>query len=124
MIWCLSLYHNLLCMTLGIQNISWELRWRDKENIMPSLSEKFNKYVKYVLQHFYMEGCRPFISIIYVGTKLSIKKCPSKPIVSMDMHYICYAIGVGSLVYTLDCTRLDIVHVVEVLTLFMAIIGR
>ena len=100
------------------------MRWRDKENTMPSLSQKFNKYVKYVLQHFYMEGCSMFIAIIYVWTKLSIEKCPSKPIGTMDMNYICYATGVGSLVYTLVCTRLDIVHVVEVLSLFMAIIGH
>ena len=90
---------------------------------MPSLSQKINNFVKYGIQDFYMAGCRPFNAIIYVGTKPSIEKFHSKPIRRLDMHYICYAIAVGILVYTLVCTRLDIVHVVEILSLFMAIIG-
>ena len=66
----------------------------------------------------------PFNAIIYVGAKLLIKKFPSKPIGTMDIHYIRYAIAIGRLVYTLVCTRLDIVHVGEVLSLFMAIMGH
>ena len=65
-----------------------------------------------------------FNAIIYVGAKISMKTFPSKPIGTMDIHYIHYAIAIGRLVYTLVCTRLDIVHVGEVLSLFMAIMGH
>ena len=52
-----------------------------------------------------------FNAIISVGAKISMKKFPSKLIGTMDIHYIRYVIAIGKLVYTLVCTRLDIVHV-------------
>ena len=52
--------------------------------------------------------------------KLSSKQGPSIDKEKEDMSKILYASAVGSLIYTMVCTRPDIAHVVGVISRFMS----
>jgi len=52
--------------------------------------------------------CRPLSVLISMKTKLSIMRCPTTPIEMDDMAYIPYDSTIGSLMYVMVCTRLDI----------------
>jgi hypothetical protein len=55
-----------------------------------------------------------------VGTKISVEQCPTTPTKMEDMDFVPYASVVGSLMYAMVYTRLDIAQVVGVLSQFMA----
>ena len=82
-----------------------------------------SKYVKSVLDNFSMVDYRPLCVPISMGTKLSIDDCPKSPSEVEDMSRVPKFSAVGSLMYTVVCTRLDIVQVVGVLIRFMANLG-
>jgi len=58
--------------------------------------------------------------LVPVGVKLSIEQCPKPQEVEEDMSYVPYASAVGSLMYAMVSTRLDIAHVMGVLSRFMS----
>ena len=61
---------------------------------------------------------------IPVGVKLSVEQCPKTQEEEEDMFCVPYASAVGSLMYVMVCTRLDIAHVVGVLNKFMSKLGN
>ena len=61
---------------------------------------------------------------IPVGVKLSAKKCPKTQEEEEDMSRGPYASVVGILMYAMVCTRLDIAHVVGVLSRFISKRGK
>eukprot|EP00253_Pinus_taeda_P012544 PITA_12544 len=61
---------------------------------------------------------------ILVGVKLSVEQCPKTQEEEEDMSHVPYASAVGSLMYAIVCTRLDISHVVGVLSRFMSKPGK
>ena len=67
-----------------------------------------------------MADCRPLCVPLSMGTKLSVDDCPKSPNEMEDMSRVPYASVVGSLMYAMVCTRLDIAQVVGVLSQFMA----
>ena len=62
--------------------------------------------------------------LIPVGTKLSVEQCPKTQEEEEDMSHVPYASAVGSLMYAMVCTRLDIAHAVGVLSRFMSNPGK
>lgn len=56
--------------------------------------------------------------------KLSTKQSPSTDEEKEDMERISYASAVGSLMYAMVCTRLDIAHAVGVVSRFLSNPGR
>ena len=60
---------------------------------------------------------------IPVGVKLSAEQCP-KTQEEEDMSRVSYASAVGSLMYAMVCTRIDIAHAVGVLSRFMSNQGK
>ena len=65
--------------------------------------------------HRYPSGsCKPVKVLILVGVRLSTKQCPKTLEEEEDMSHVPYASVVGSLMYAMVCTRLDIAHVVGV----------
>jgi hypothetical protein len=50
------------------------------------------------------------------GTKLFVEDYPKSPIQMEDMTSVPYASAVGSLMYAMVCTRLDIAQVVGLLS--------
>ena len=57
---------------------------------------------------------------ITVGVRLSTKQCPKTQEEKEDMSRVPYASAVSSLMYAMVCTRLDIAHVVGLLSRFMS----
>ena len=62
-----------------------------------------------------MKDCSPSIAPIIKGDKFSLNQCPNSDLEKKQMQNIPYAFVVGSLMYTLVCTRIDISYVVGML---------
>ena len=76
--------------------------------------------MKFVLDRFNMVDCRPLCVSISMGTNLSIYDCPKSPSEVEDMSRISFSSALGSLMYAMVYTRLDIAQAVGVLSRFMA----
>ena len=61
---------------------------------------------------------------IPVGVKLSVEHCPKTQEEEHDISCVPYASAVGSLMYVMVCTRLNIAHAVGVLRRFMSKPGK
>ena len=57
---------------------------------------------------------------IPIGVKLSVDQCPKTQEEEEDMSHVLYARAVGSLMYVMVCTRVDIAHAVGVLSKYMS----
>jgi hypothetical protein len=62
-----------------------------------------------------MHGSKPVKVPIPIGVKLSADKYPKTWEEEEDMSHVPYASAVGSLMYAMVCTRLNIAHLVGVL---------
>jgi hypothetical protein len=62
-----------------------------------------------------MQECKPVKVPIIVGVKLSANQCLKIEQEEEDMSHVLYASAVGSLMYAMVCTRLDIEHAVGVI---------
>ena len=71
-----------------------------------------------------MQDCKPVKVPIHVGTILSIDQCPKSKEEIEYMYHVPYANVVGMLMYAMVCTRLDISHVVGVLSRYMSTLGK
>ena len=64
---------------------------------------------------FNLQDCKPIKVPIPVGTKLFVDHCPKSQQEVEYMAHVPYANVVGSLMYTMVCTRLNIANVVGLL---------
>jgi len=78
------------------------------------------KYVETILQRFNMQDRKPVKVPILVGVNLSVEQCPKTQEEEEDMSHVPYASAVGSLMYAMVCTRLDISRAMGVLSRFMS----
>jgi hypothetical protein len=67
-----------------------------------------------------MHGSKPVKVPIPIGVKLYEDQCPKTHQEEEDMSHVLYASAVGSLMYAMVCTRLDIAHAVGVLSRYMS----
>eukprot|EP00253_Pinus_taeda_P034539 PITA_34539 len=95
---------------------------RDREKRKLWLSQR--NYVETILQRFDMQDSKSVKVPIPVGVKLSIEQCPKTQEQEKDMFRVPYASAVGSLMYAMVFTRLDIAHAVGVLSRFMSKLGK
>ncbi|KAA0047571.1 Retrovirus-related Pol polyprotein from transposon TNT 1-94 [Cucumis melo var. makuwa] len=93
---------------LGIQIV------RDKASKKLYMSQE--QYIEKVLERFNMSKKKSVSSPLPSHFKLSCKQSPSTDKEREDMSKVPYASVVGSLMYAMVCTRLDIAHAVGVLT--------
>jgi hypothetical protein len=91
---------------------------RDQKNRKLWLNQR--KYVETILQRFNMQECKMVRVPIPIGVKLSADQCPKTQEEEEDMSCVPYASVVGSLMYAMVCTRLDIAHAVGVLSRYMS----
>jgi hypothetical protein len=82
------------------------------------------KYVETILQRFNMHGSKPVKVPIPIGVKLSANQCPKTHEEEEDMSHVLYASAIGSLMYAMFSTRLDIAHAVGVLSRYMSKPGK
>ena len=78
------------------------------------------KYIEKVLQRFHMDKAKMVSSLLATHFKLSIERCPFTNAKKNHMERVSYTSKVGSLIYVMVCTRLDIAHVVNVAWRFMS----
>eukprot|EP00253_Pinus_taeda_P012410 PITA_12410 len=82
------------------------------------------KYLETILQRFNMYDSKPVKVPIPIGVKLYVEECPKTQQEEEYMSRVPYASAVGSLMYAMVCTRLDIAHDVGVLSKFMSKPGK
>jgi hypothetical protein len=71
-----------------------------------------------------MQECKTFKFPIHVGVKLSVDQFPKTQEEEEDMSHVPYASVVGSLMYAMVCTRLEIVHAMRFLSRYMSKSGK
>lgn len=91
---------------------------RDRGNKKLCLSQ--SNYVDTILKRFNMHDSKPINIHLPVGTKWSLDMAPKSDFHHEEMFEIPYASVVGSLMYAVVCTKLDIAQVVGVLSRFMS----
>ena len=82
------------------------------------------KYVERVLERFNMRDAKPVSTPLASHFKLSKSLCPSTQKGREEMAAVPYSSAVGSLMYTMVCTRPDIAHAVGVVNRFLSNPGR
>nr|CAN73722.1 hypothetical protein VITISV_041002 [Vitis vinifera] len=95
---------------------------RDKANGTLKLSQ--SEYVKKVLNRFNMNETKPVSTPLSSHFKLSKEQSQKTKEENDHMSKVPYASAIGSLMYAMVCTRLDITHVVGVVSRFMSRLGK
>ena len=76
-----------------------------------------------VFQHFSIENAKAVSTPLPGHLKLTIEMCPKTQEEENKMSKVPYASAIGSLMYAMVCTRLDIAHVVRVISKYMSHLG-
>ena len=95
---------------------------RDRKNKKLMLSQ--GEYTEKVLQRFRMQNEKPVSTHLASHFKLSKEMCPETQEEIDYMSRIPYSSVVGSLMYSMVCTRLDITHAVGVVRRYMNNLGK
>ena len=82
------------------------------------------KYIERVLLRFHMENAKPVNTPLATHFKLSKKFCPTSTQEKEEMASIPYSSAVGSLMYAMVSTRLDIAHAVGVVSRYLSNPGK
>ena len=90
---------------------------RDRKNRKLTLSQ--SEYIEKVLERFKMQDAKPVSTPLASHFKLTKEMCPKTQEEIDYMSKVPYSSAVGSLMYAMVCTRLDIAHVVGVVRRYM-----
>ena len=77
-----------------------------------------------ILERFNMLEAKPIGSVLPTNCKLNAKKCSRGEKEKAEMRKVPYALAVGSLMYAMVCTRLDIAFVVGIVSRYISNPGR
>ncbi|KAK9200738.1 hypothetical protein WN944_015936 [Citrus x changshan-huyou] len=91
---------------------------RDRNNRKIWLSQK--NYLKKILRHFNMHDCKPIFIPLPVNFKLSSIMCPNNEAERNKMAQVPYASAVGSLMFIMICSTLDMAQAVGAVNRYMA----
>lgn len=92
--------------------------YRDKKRRTLALSQ--TTYIDKVLEKFSMENSKKGQLPSWHGITLNKDQCPKTPQEEEDMRKYPYASAVGSLMYAMLCTRLDICYVVGMISSYQS----
>ena len=70
-----------------------------------------------------MQDCKPVDTLITKGEGLTRRMCPKTPQEKEQMARVPYSNVVGSLVYTMMCTRPDICYAVGMVSRYQSNLG-
>ena len=90
---------------------------RDGKNHKLTLSQ--GEYIEKVLERFIMENAKPISTPLASHFKLTKEMCPKTQEEIEYMSKVPYSSVVGSLMYSIVCTKLDIAHAVEIVRRYM-----
>ena len=82
--------------------------YRDRSRKLLGLSR--STYIDTVLKRFSMENSKKGYLPIGHGISLSKKDCPTTPEERERMSRVSYTSAVGSIMYAMTCTRLDVAY--------------
>jgi hypothetical protein len=100
---------------LGVANKILGMRiTKDKKNHKLTLSQ--GEYIEKVLERFKMQNEKPINTPLAMHFKLTMEMCPKTHEEIEYMSRVPYSSTLGSLMYAMVCTRLDIAHVVGVVS--------
>ena len=94
---------------------------RDRKKKILTLSQV--DYVEKVMQRFSMENAKAINTNLFGHLKLTKEMCPKTKEEEDKMSKLPCALALGSLIYAMACTRLDIAHVVGVINSYMSHLG-
>ena len=97
---------------LGIQII------RDRKNRLLALSQA--SYIDKVLARFSFQNSKKGQLLTRHGIVLSKEQCPTTPQEEEDMRRVPYSSAVGSLMYAMLCTRLDISYEIGIVSRYQS----
>ena len=83
-----------------------------------------SEYIEKVLKRFNMQNAKPVSIPLASHFKLSKEACPKTHEEMAYMTKVPYASVVGSLMYAMVCTRLDIAHAVGFVSRYMNNLGK
>ena len=107
---------------LGAMNQILEMKvLRERKDRKVWLSQK--RYVEKVLQYFNMQNAKSVSNPFSIQLKLSAEQSPSMKAEKTDMARVPYLSAVGSLMFVMVYTRLDIAQAVRVVSRYMANLG-
>jgi hypothetical protein len=95
---------------------------RDEQGGTLQLSQA--EYIRKVLQRFNMRDAKPVRTPLPSHFRLSKEQCPETDEEKDFMARVPYASTIGSLMYAMVCTRLDISHAVGVVSRYMSNPGK
>ncbi|KAA0048611.1 gag/pol protein [Cucumis melo var. makuwa] len=81
-------------------------------------------YIDKILSRYKMQNSEKDLLLYRYGIHLSKEQCPKTPQEVEDMSNIPYASVVGSLMYAMLCTRLDIFYSVGIVSRYQSNLGR
>ena len=81
-------------------------------------------YLLKVLESFGMKDCKSVTGPLAQHFKLTTSQCLKTDEDMAHMSSVPYANGVGSLMYAMICTRLDLAYSVSLVSRFMENLGR
>jgi hypothetical protein len=82
------------------------------------------KYLEKIPKKFNMSNCKPLSTPISKGQNLSKSKCPQNETKIKGMESISYPQVMGSLMYAMISTRLDICHAVGLISRYQSNLGK
>ena len=91
---------------------------RDRSKRLLGLSQE--TYIKKMLQCYHMHDCKPMDTPIEINLSLSLDICPKSPEEKEQMSKVPYTSAIGSLMYEMMCTRLDICYAVRLASRFQS----
>ena len=92
---------------MGEANFVLEVKiTRDRSKKLLSLSQ--GTYIKKILERFHMHNSKPIDTPMEKGCTLSLDQCPKNDEEKNQMSKVPYASTIGSLMYAMLCTCLDI----------------
>lgn len=95
---------------------------RDRKRGILELSQE--SYIQRVLQHFNMQGGKSVSTPLPSYFKLSKDDSPKSDAEKVEMEKVPYLSTVGSLMYAMVATRLDIAFGVGVVSIYMVDLGK
>ena len=92
--------------------------FKDRSKQLLGLSKE--TYIKKMLKCYHMHDYKPMDTPVEKNLSLSLDMCPKTPNEKEQMSKVLYTSVVGSLMYAMMCTRLDICYVVGLVSRFQS----
>ena len=91
---------------------------KDRSKKLLCLSQQ--NYIAKVLEHFCMNNVKPIDTPIEKGFSLTLNHCPKNEEEKNQMSKVPYTSAIGSMMYAMLCTRLDICYAVGLVSRYQS----